>query len=142
LGELQLFAFSILSFYFNSIRKKIESSFGLAFMLLSSALGVFLCILVFEMMNSSISNDPSRSIYFMAFAAVIFVKISVPHILGQRITSKCCELTDALYQKPWYDYNMLQRKYLLMVMTYNQEEMRINVMGFYDLDLHNLGMVS
>jgi hypothetical protein len=111
-------------------------------MLQSSALGVFLCILIFEMITSSISSDPSRSIYFMGFAAVIFVKISVPHLLGQRITSKCGELTNALYQKPWYDYNILQRKSLLMVMTYNQDEMRINVMGFYDLDLHNLGMVS
>lgn len=118
-----------------------ESCFGSTLLLKSSSISFFLCILVYEILHSSILENPSRFIYFLGFALIAFSKIAIPHYFGQRVINKSEEINSILYDKPWCQYKYFQRKNMATMMTYNQVKMKINVMGFYDLDLANLGAV-
>jgi hypothetical protein len=66
----------------------------------------------------------------------------LPHYYGQRVITQSSQLVNAAYDTPWYEKNSFQRKFLLTLMMNSQEEMKINVKGFYDLDLDNLGLVN
>jgi 7tm Odorant receptor len=107
----------------------------------STLISFFLCVLVFKMIHSSIQENPSDFIYFLGFAAVMLSKISIPHYYGQQIISKSEEIVNALYEAAWYEKDGKQRKNLVLMMIRNQKTLKINVKGFYDLDLKNLGLV-
>lgn len=101
----------------------------------------FLCTLIYRMITSSIQENPIDFIYFLGFAAVMLLKISIPHIYGQQVISKSEELGNVFYETLWYEKGKKQKKNLVMLMIRNQQEMKINIKGFYDLDLKNLGAV-
>lgn len=139
------FEFPFEKFFFyriHSLQRRVESCFGSTLLLQSSSISFFLCILVYGVINSSAKENPYIFIYFIGFTLLAFSKISIPHFLGQRVINQSGKLVNALYEKPWYDYNILQRKSLQTLMIYNQKCSKINVEGFYDLDFENLGKVS
>jgi hypothetical protein len=140
-GEKCFFSFISIIFVLHRLQRKVESCFGPTLLLQSSSISFFLCILVYGVINSPAKENPYIFIYFIGFTLLAFSKISIPHVFGQRIINRSEALVDAIYAQPWYNYNNLQRKSLNTLMIYNQEESVINVMGFYDLDLDNLGKV-
>lgn len=69
-------------------------------------------------------------------------KISLPHIQGQKIIDKSEDLLKGIYELPWHEKDSSQRKNVLKLMVQNQKTLKLNVKGFYDLDLKNLGAVN
>lgn len=125
---------------FERLQRKIESCYGSVLLLQSSSISFFICILVYRLVRST--TDPDVFIYFTGFSFVALSKISIPHYFGQRVINANEDLVNVLYSLSWYQFNRLQRKSLLTLMICSQKHVKINVMGFYDLNLDSLGKVS
>jgi 7tm Odorant receptor len=93
------------------------------------------------MIQSSVYKNPTDFIYFTGFAIVTLQKVATTHYCGQRIISKSEEILTALYEVSWTPQNKKMEKDLIPLMAFNQTPMKINVMGFYDLDLKNFAKV-
>jgi hypothetical protein len=126
---------------FNRIRNEIESAYGLVLLIECSLISFFICVLVYKMIYSSILEQPSDFIYFSGFALIMLSKISLPHIHGQKIISRSEELIDELYDHAWFENDVAQQKALVTMMIRSGKSLKINIQGFFDLDLNNLGKV-
>jgi hypothetical protein len=102
----------------------------------------FLCIMLYQTVQSSIDQNLVDGIYFGGFAIVMFSKTALTHLYGQEIKTKSEEVLNALYEVSWTEHDQQKKKDLIMLMIYNQKIMKINVMGFYDLDLKNFAKVG
>lgn len=89
------------------------------------------------MVHSSIHTNPTDFIYFAGFAIVMISKNAITLNCGQQIINESEKIINVLYEVPWTERDMKTKKKLIALMTFNQVDMKINVMGFYDLDLEN-----
>lgn len=102
----------------------------------------FLCVLLYKVVHSSILENPTDFIYYFGFTSVMFQKVSIPQILGQRVISNSDQLKDAFYNTDWYEQSVEKRKTLVTLMIYTQKTFKINILGFYNLNLEYLGKAS
>lgn len=134
----KLFSFPFLK----SLAKKLENCFGPALLFQSSLISIFLCILVFKMIYSSILYQFNDFIYFFGFFCVTLLKIALPCFFAQQMMTESEKLIYSVYELPWYESDRKFTKNILILLTGVQRIVKLRVQGFYDMDFVHLGGVS
>lgn len=121
---------------------KLEFHFGPSFLFQSSLISIFLCILTFKMIRSSFLSQFNDFIYFLGFFLVMLTKIALPCFFGQQMITESERLLQALYDLPWYEFDLKIAKNILIMMMRAGEDMKLRVRGAYDMDFMHLREVK
>lgn len=122
--------------------KKVENCFGPALLFQSSLISIFLCILMFKMIHSSILYEFNDFMYFFGFLCVMLLKIALPCFFAQQMSNESEKLMYAAYNLPWYESNLKFAKNILILMNGVQRIVKLRIQEFYDMDFVHLGGVS
>lgn len=117
---------------------KLEFHFGPSFLFQSSLISIFLCILTFKMIRSSFLSKFNDFVYFFGFFLVMLLKIGLPCFFGQQMKTESEKILQALYDLPWYDFDLKIAKEVLIMMTRAKKDIQLRVRGAYDMDFMHL----
>ena len=120
---------------------KLEDFFGPTFLIQSSMISVFLCILTFKMVSASIVYDFNEFIYYFGFFLVMILKVALPCFFGQQVINESEKILNKVYDLPWYKSDLKFRRNILIMMGRCQNEIGFTVEGFYTFDFVHLSEV-
>lgn len=129
-------------FFLSSLVRKVENCFGPALLFQSSLISIFLCILMFKMIHSSVIYQFNDFIYFFGFFCVMLLKIALPCFFAQQMMTESEKLVYAAYNLPWFESDRKFAKNILILMAGVQRIVKLRIHGFYDMDFIHLGSVS
>lgn len=68
----------------------------------------------------------------------MLLKIGLPCFFGQQMKTESEKILQALYDLPWYDFDLKIAKEVLIMMTRAKEDIKLRVRGTYDMDFMHL----
>jgi hypothetical protein len=122
--------------------QKLDVYFGASYLIETSLIGIFLCILTFKLIIASNHYDVNEFIYFFGFAFVMLIKIALPCHFGQQIIDESDELMFTIYDLPWYESNIKFRHCVMILMERTQKCIKVRIQGLYDFDYIYFSAVS
>ncbi|KAG5671107.1 hypothetical protein PVAND_001321 [Polypedilum vanderplanki] len=122
------------------IMKKLEFYYGPTFLIQSSMISIFLCILTFQMISATTHQNYNDFIYSFGFFIVMLMKIALPCFFSQQVIDESRKILYAVYALPWYDnVDMKFRRTVLIMMEKCQHDITMRIQGFFDFNLVHLG---
>ncbi|KAL7024631.1 hypothetical protein ACKWTF_013136 [Chironomus riparius] len=120
---------------------KLEHIFGPSFLIQSSMISAFLCILTFKMVSASIVYDFNEFIYYFGFFLVMILKVALPCYFGQQVINESERIFHKVYDLPWYENNLKFRRNIMIMMERCQNEIAFTIEGFYTFDFVHLSEI-
>jgi hypothetical protein len=105
-------------------------------------ISIFLCILTFQMISASALHNCNDFIYFLGFFFVMLMKIALPCHFGQQVIDESERIRHAVYDLPWYAMDMKLRRSVMVMMEKCQNELELEIQGFFVFNFVHLGGVS
>jgi 7tm Odorant receptor len=101
-----------------------------------------LCMSISILFQTNLIEDPENFVKFGLYAGIMVLEIFLPCYFGSRINEKTLLLRQKVFESQWLDASLEYKKLLVIFLERAKRPVKINIYGFFFLQLETFTSVS